>query len=128
MSNKESLKRDTKENFSKSLLFLINHRGYLAEQLLIKELSTTRLSDLLEGAEATFRETETISKILGVPLSTFQVTEDKKIIPLEIAFAEIMYASARMSKDQISKLAKQMISLVCKDEENVGKILHFKKL
>ncbi|MBL4617027.1 MAG: hypothetical protein JKY46_04985 [Robiginitomaculum sp.] len=114
-------------NFTKSFAFLINHRGTIAEQQLVEHLSVKRFADLLDGHEPTFREVENIAKILGVPLSSFQLYNESVSPELEIAFAEIMYESCSMSKIERESLAEKIVKLIHPDSSDVINILQFQK-
>lgn len=111
--------------FADALIFLVNHRGVLAENRMVEALSLPRFTQLLEGAGPTFQEVETIANILGVPISSFQITHHGPSPELEIAFAEILYESSRMSKQERTNLAQEILKLIHPDSEDAIKILQF---
>lgn len=118
---------DDKGSFLEALLFLISHRGVSVERELVELLSTSRFTALLEGERPTFLEAVSIARILGVPVSIFQRASKSSASELEIAFAEILYESASMSKKEREALASKMLKLIHPDSSDVIKILQFQK-
>lgn len=98
-------------HFAETLSLLVAHRGLEAERELIDILGRDRLLSIYGGQEPRFGEFLEISRVLQVPLSTFQIFEPKSFPELEIAFAEVLYHAAKLSGAERASLAEEISAL-----------------
>lgn len=99
------------ERFGRMLGVIVHHQGKETEQQLIEVIGAARLSELYSGEEPRFGEVIEISRVLNVPLSTFQVVEPGSFPDLEIAFADVLHSAVGISNATRLRLAEKMSEL-----------------
>ena len=109
------------ERFGRMLDIIVRHQGLDAESQLIEFLGKDRLIELYGGEEPRLGELTEISRILNVPLSTFQVVEPGAFPDLEIAFADVLHSAASASDATRLRLAEKISELAYwARQENTG--------
>jgi hypothetical protein len=132
--NESELKYSVNRHFAKTLASMILFRGLKAEEELLCHFGEYRLYQLLNGCEPRFVELLTISDILSLPLTSFQLNSPGDFEEFDIAYAEILYTAHTLDQEGRAKLVREMLNLVSvgikehglchKEHENSGALMN----
>lgn len=104
-------KFDLGPSFGERVQTIVSHRGLRAERELIEVIGLARLMAIYDGADPTFPEAVEIARILYVPLSSFAIIDLGSFPELEIAWAELLYASALLGRDRRADVVDHVTKL-----------------